>query len=224
MPDRRPEANDRLLDYDDVYEDDWEPAPDEETLPARPRRKLVTPVTAALAAVLVAAAGFIGGVKVQKHQDAGSASSGTPSAFTAGNASGAAGGAGGTRGGFPGRGGGGQAQGNATVGSVTNKHGSTLYVKDGDGNTVRVKTTSHSKINRTASTTSGAIHPGDTVIVQGTKSSSGTIKATQVNATAAGATSGLAGLFGGGGFGGGGGGASQSGAAPSAPTQGADGG
>ena len=53
----------------------------------------------------------------------------------------------GARGGFPGRGG---AQGNATVGSVANKHGSTLYVKDSDGNTVRVKTTSHSKINRTA--------------------------------------------------------------------------
>jgi hypothetical protein len=79
---------------------------------------------------------------------------------------------------------------------------------------VRVKTTSHSKINRTAATTADAIHPGDTVIVQGTKSSSGTITATQINATASGATGGLAGLFGaGGGFGGGqGGGQAQSGA------------
>jgi hypothetical protein len=211
MPDRRPEADDRLLDYDDdVYEDDWEPAPDEETLPARPRRRLVTPVTAALAAVLVAAIGFIGGVQVQKHQGGGAGNTATPAAFAgAGGGGGAA-----ARGGFPGRAGGGAAQGNATVGSVANKHGSTLYVKDSDGNTVRVKTTSHSKINRTASTTAGAIHPGDTVIVQGTKSSSGTITATQINATTSGATGGLAGLFGaGGGFGGGqGGGQAQSGA------------
>ena len=74
------------------------------------------------------------------------------------------------------------------IGSVADKHGSTLYVKDRDGNTVRVKTSSHSKIDRTASTSAGAIHPGDTVIVQGTSHPDGSITATQVNATAAGAT------------------------------------
>ena len=97
---------------------------------------------------------------------------------------------------------------------MANKHGSTLYVKDSNGNTVRVKTTSHSKINRTASTSVGAIHPGDTVIVQGTKSAGGTVTATQINATSSSAASGLAGLFGGGGGfpgagAGGGGGAPQ---------------
>ena len=127
----------------------------------------------------------------------------------------------GARGGFPGRGG---AQGNATVGSVANKHGSTLYVKDSDGNTVRVKTTSHSKVNRTATASVGAIHPGDTVIVQGTKSAGGTITATQINATSSSAAGGLAGLlrrrrrvprwWGGGGGGG---------AARSAPPQGSGG-
>jgi hypothetical protein len=217
MPDR----DDRLLDLDDdavdEYEDDWEPTPEERALPPRPRRRLVTPASATLAAVLIAAVGFIGGVEVQKGQ-----------ADPAGAAGGAAGGAalaagatgGGTRGGFAGRGG---AQANATVGSVSNKRGSTLYVKDSDGNTVRVKTTSHSKINRTAPASAGAIHPGDTVIVQGTKSSSGTITATQINATSSSAASGLAGLFGGGGFGGGGrgGGGGAGGAAQGAPPQGA---
>jgi hypothetical protein len=82
---------------------------------------------------------------------------------------------------------------------VVNKRGSTLYVKDSDGTTVRVKTSSHSKISRTATASAGAIHPGDTVIVQGTKSSSGTIAATRINATSSSAASGLAGLFGGGG-------------------------
>jgi hypothetical protein len=195
--------HDTKPDYD--LDDDWEA--DEEPLPKRPRRRLVTPISATLAGALVGALGFIGGVEVQKSQDDGSSGgNGTAAAFAS------AGGGGAARGGF-GRGGGagpqgtggpGGAQSNATVGSVANKKGSTLYVKDSDGNLVRVKTTSHSKINRTASTTAGTIHPGDTVIVQGTKSSSGTITATQIQATSPSATSGLAGLFGGG-FGGGGG-------------------
>jgi uncharacterized protein DUF5666 len=212
MPDR----DDRLLDLDDAdtYEDDWEPAPEESALPPRPRRRLVTPASAALAAVVIAAVGFIGGVEVQKGQadDAGAAGG------AAGGAAVAAGATGGARGGFAGRGG---AQGNATIGSVSNKHGSTLYVKDGNGNTVRVKTTSHSKINRTATASAGAIHPGDTVIVQGTKSSNGTITATQINATSSSAAGGLAGLFGGGGGAGFGGGGSQGGGGAGALPQGA---
>ena len=160
MPDR----DDRLLDLDDdvdAYEDDWEPAPEERALPPRRRRRLVTPASAALAAVLIGALGFIGGVEVQKGQ---ADSAGAP----AGGAGAARGRRSGRRrrrrgrgagGGFAGPGG---AQGNATIGSVANKRGSTLYVKDSDGNTIRVKTTSHSKINRTATATAGAIHPGDT--------------------------------------------------------------
>jgi hypothetical protein len=208
MPDR----DDRLLDLDDdvdAYEDDSEPAPTERALPPRRRRRLVTPASAALAAVLIGALGFIGGVEVQKGQaDSGDgATAGSTGAARAGVGGGAAGAGGAARGGFAGPGG---AQSNATVGSVANKRGSTLYVKDSDGNTIRVKTTSHSKINRTATASAGAIHPGDTVVVQGTKSSSGTVTATQINATSSAAASGLAGLFGGGGglrgFGGGGGG------------------
>jgi hypothetical protein len=152
-------------------------------LPRRPRRKLVTPLTATLAAVLIAALGFIGGVQVQKSS---SDSSGSPRA------------AGFTRGG----GGGGFTPGggnsNATVGTVANVNGKTLYVTDSSGATIRVKTTGNSKIARTAVAKVGQVHPGDTVIVQGTKSSSGTVKATSVTATAKNATSGIAGLFGGG--------------------------
>jgi hypothetical protein len=86
---------------------------------------------------------------------------------------------------------------------------------------VRVKTTSHSKINRTASASAGAIHPGDTVIVQGTKSSNGTITATQINATSSSAAGGLAGLFGGGGGAGFGGGSGPGGGGAGAAPQGA---
>jgi hypothetical protein len=198
---------------DDDLMYDWEPE-DEDPLPKRPRHRhrLVTPISATLAGALVAALGFIGGVEVQKGQGNGSNASNTGNGSAAAfpgagggpggfNRSGGSGGVGPRSGGGPGG-----AQSNATVGSVANKKGSTLYVKDSDGNLVRVKTTSHSKINRTASTSAGAIHPGDTVIVQGSKAKNGTVTATQINATAAGASSGLGGLFGGGGGLGGGGG------------------
>jgi hypothetical protein len=202
---------------DDDYEDDWDPVDDDGTLPPRPRRRLLTPLSALFAAVVVAALGFYGGVQVQKHQDKGSGGGANALAASFGTrgARGAGGGAGG--GGFGG-GGGGPAGGGATIGSVANKNGSTLYVKDADGNTVKVKTTSQSTINRMAQSSVGAIHPGDTVIVQGTTSSSGTVTASQITATAAGTTGGL---FGGGGFGGGfgsgGGGGGQGGGAGAAP-------
>jgi hypothetical protein len=196
---------------DSIHEDDellydWEPD-DDEPLPKRPRRRLVTPISAALAGALVGALGFIGGVEVQKGQGNGSNGSNASAGAFAGARSGGAGGNAGA-GGAPQFGAGpGGAGGGATIGSVANKKGSTLYVKDSDGNLVKVKTNSHSKINRTASTSAGAIHPGDTVIVQGSTAKDGTVTASQIQATAAGATGGLGRLFGGGGggFGGGGG-------------------
>ena len=155
-----------------------------EELPRRPRRKLVTPLTATLAAVLIAALGFIGGVQVQKS------SADAPSGGGGGFARGGAG-----AGGFSPTGG----SSDATVGTVANIDGKTLYVTDSSGATIRVKTTSNSKIARTAVAKVGAVHPGDTVIVQGTKASSGTVKASSVTATAKNASSGLAGRFGSGG-------------------------
>lgn len=152
-----------------------------EELPRRPRRNLVTPLTATLAAVVIAALGFIGGVQVQKS------SADTPSGGLARG--------GGAAGGFSPTGG----SSDATVGTVANVDGKTLYVTDSSGATIRVKTTSNSKIARTAVAKVGAVHPGDTVIVQGAKASSGTVKATSVTATAKNATSGLGGLLRGGG-------------------------
>ena len=155
MPDR----DDRLLDLDDdvdAYEDDWEPAPEERALPPRRRRRLVTPASAALAAVLIAALGFIGGVEVQKGQADSAGGARRRRRRGARRACGA--GAGAAAGARRLRRAAAAPRATPTIGSVANKHGSTLYVKDSDGNTVRVKTTSHSKINRTASTSVGA-HP-----------------------------------------------------------------
>jgi hypothetical protein len=193
---------------DDGRDADWGDDEPTEVLPPRRRRRLATPATAVLAAALIGALGFYGGVEVQKHRGAGPSANAAPAGATgAGAVAGAGRGA-------AGRGG----RANATTGSVTSKKGGTLYVKGTDGTTVKVRTTHTSKVNRTASTTAGAIHPGDTVVVQGTTAKSGTVTATQITATSAGALSNGGGPFGGGGlFGGGGrggGGAPPGGAQP----------
>jgi hypothetical protein len=189
------------------YEDEPETG-----MPPRSRRRLVTPVTTGLVAVLLAAAGFIGGVEVQKGQGSGGGAGAAASAGAAGNATfGAAGGARaggfgggpGAAGGAPGAGG----AGNVTFGTVANKSGNTLYVTDSSGKTIRVQTTASSKITRTAANSVHGVYPGDTVVVQGSTASNGTIKATTVRATSKTAAASGGGGFGGGGFGGGGGGA-----------------
>ncbi|WP_051324572.1 hypothetical protein [Candidatus Solirubrobacter pratensis] len=166
-------------------------------LPRRPRRKLVTPLTASLTAVLLAALGFIGGVQMQKSSGSTPSTGGAAAGgFARGGGAGGGGAAGGRAGGGAGFGGGGAGGADATTGSVANVDGKTLYVTDSSGNTIRVKTTGSSKVTRTATSKATDVHPGDTVIVQGTKSSSGTVTATSITATAKNATSGLAGLFG----------------------------
>jgi hypothetical protein len=155
--------------------------PDGDALPRRPRRRLLTPVTGGLAAIIVAAAGFAGGVQLEKAQ----ASTGTTAAAPAGPA------AGGPRAGFGGFGGaagagagGGAASGSAVTGTVSYEKGNTLYVKGADGTTVKVTVANGAKVTRTASTDASNVHPGDTVVVQGSKGKSGTVTASTVTATA----------------------------------------
>jgi hypothetical protein len=171
--------------YDDEHlEWDADPDADEDAVPARPRRRLLTPVTGGLVAVILVAGGFVGGVEVQKRQGSGSAASGLP----AGVAARLAGGGSGAGGGAAGAGSG--AASSATVGTVANVKGSTLYVTGTDGTTVKVRTRSSSKVTRNAASTPGAVHPGDTVVVQGDRAASGTITATSVTATAKGVSAG----------------------------------
>jgi hypothetical protein len=153
----------------------------ETELPARTRRKLVTPVTAALLAVVLIALGFTGGVLVQKSTGASTstAATGRPN-FAGGGPPGAQQGRGGTQ-----AGGGAQ----ATIGEVASKDGRTLYVKGSDGNTIKVRLGANAKVARTAGAGAKAIHPGDTVVVQGAAGSNGTVKATSVTATASGVQS-----------------------------------
>jgi hypothetical protein len=225
-------------------EDSWAPELfDDPPITPRARRRLVTPVTVGLGAILLATAGFIGGVEVQKSQQGSggglqrAALASGAGAGAAGAGAGAAAGAAGARG-FGGRAGGGtaaaggaaggQAQGDTTFGSVADKKGSSLYVQGADDTTVRVKTNAQSKVTRNAAASARGIYPGDTVVVQGTKAKDGSIVATQITATAKSAAA-SGGGFAGGGFGGGGfrrgfgGGAAGGGAAGGAAGGGAAG-
>jgi hypothetical protein len=179
---------------------------------ARPRRRLLTPPTVILAIVLFAVVGFLVGVKVEKGQVSPSAAgrTGAASAATggarraggagrtaAGGTTGAAGAAGAfaAGGGFGGGGAASSAAGPVTTGTVQSTSGTTLYVENAAGNTVAVKTSQSTQVTRTVDSTPSAVHPGETVVIQGTTGPDGSINAVTIrsNATAAAELSGLTG-------------------------------
>jgi hypothetical protein len=140
----------------------------EDEPPRRPRRKTLTPVTGSLVAVILAAGGFAGGVTLQKNRGAATVSPARTGFPT---------------GGPPGLGQ--QASSDATSGTVSYAKGDVFYVKDGEGNTVKVQVKSSADVTRTASSDSDKIQPGDSVVVEGAANSKGTVTATAVTATQA---------------------------------------
>jgi hypothetical protein len=201
-----------LVAYDSATEDpgDWE-EPIEE-LPRRPRRRLLgkggNPLALSLLGVLLIACGFIGGVLIEK----GETSSSSPAASGAGGASGLASRFAALRGGASGAGssttGGAAAQSSGgstgagagftrpTSGTVAYLAGSTLYVTNSEGNTVKVKTSAGTTVNKTVKSTVKDIHPGETVTVTGATGSNGAVTAELISAGSSGG--GLSALFGGG--------------------------
>jgi hypothetical protein len=169
-------------------------------LTRRPRVRLPS-VTLILAVIVVAGAGFLGGALVGKHY--GGSSSGSLAAAFGRLAAGASASASaspgastgsGTRAGFPGRSGGGLfGGGNATIGSIKLIDGSTVYVQTTAGDIVQVATSSATKVTVSSTVPVKDLKPGETVIVEGTKNSSGAIAATSISQTSAG----LGGGFGG---------------------------
>jgi hypothetical protein len=192
MPDRSSAPHpDAVRDDPLLPDDDWEPGADDPMVPSgRRRHRLVKPLTVALTGLMLATAGFIAGVQVQKRQkDGGSATAvARPGGFP--GAGGATGGAGSANGGA--------AQEQPTVGTVANKKGGTLYVESVDRATIRVKTNAQSKVTRNAASSPRGIYPGDTVVVQGTKNEDGSVVATQITATSATAAASGGGIPGGG--------------------------
>jgi hypothetical protein len=150
-------------------------------LAAPPRRKLPW-LTLLLAGGLVAGAGFIGGVLVEKSQ--GHTSSGTAGRNFSTSGRTGAGGAGGFGGGGFGGGaggfGGGAAGGGTTVGTVKLVDGSTIYVTDTSGNIVKVTTGGSTKVSIAQSGKVGQLKPGATVTVRGTANANGDVAASTV--------------------------------------------
>jgi hypothetical protein len=166
-------------------------------LTRRPRVKLPS-VTLILAVIVVAGAGFLGGALVGKHYGS-SSSGGLAAAFgrlaasaSASASTGARTGTG-TRSGFAGGGGGLFGSGNATIGEIKLIDGKTVYVQTAAGDVVQVATSSATKVTVSSTVPVKDLQPGETVIVEGSKNSSGAIAATSISQTSAG----LGGGFGG---------------------------
>lgn len=178
------EATD-VLEIEPLAEEGEWPEAEHAALPGRRGLAgLLTPLRVALVCLLIAAAGFIAGVLVQK----GSAGGESSNPFGSG--------------GPPGLGSGGDSQdggglasafGGGTMGTVATVDGGTLYVTDGQGNTFKVLTGGATKVTRSAEAKAREIHPGDTVVIQGQQRKNGTVKAQSINATAEGASTGFPG-------------------------------
>jgi hypothetical protein len=148
---------------------------------------------AVLLVLLVASVGIWGGAYMQRHSSSSSTTAGA-SAFSSFASR------------FRGTGTGGStpsaASSDITAGTVTDIIGNTLYVTTSSGSLVAVDVGSTTTVDRNAKSSLSALKPGDTVTVQGTKGSNGSVTAASVSATQAGVTT--VGGFGGRGFGGGG--------------------
>ncbi|MGE4425723.1 MAG: hypothetical protein AB7G37_04630 [Solirubrobacteraceae bacterium] len=198
-----PPYDDTEIDLpDEGWVDGREPSP---PAPNRSRFQRLAPIV--LAAVVLVGVGFIGGVQVQKGRDDGGGGFGaraTAGGFPGGGgvARGGAPAGGGTPGGgtssVAGGAGGGSASGagggsagttsGVTVGTVKNVKGTRMVVEDGDGTTVEVRVGDQAKVQRLSHSSVNGVHPGDTVIVQGTSREDGGVTATNVQATAPGIT------------------------------------
>jgi hypothetical protein len=171
----------------DRPEQDWDGFEDE-PLPGRPRRKVLTWWSAGLFALILCAVGFYAGVRVEKGQ---LSSSSSTSAFSAAAAtaarSGAAGAAGRTGAGFRAGvfGAAGAGAGGGTFGTVSSVSGNSLFVTDTSGNTIKVSLSSATKVTKNVGVGKKAVRPGDLVVVSGAKGTNGTVSATTVSDTGA---------------------------------------
>jgi Domain of unknown function (DUF5666) len=180
-------------DFDGRRNDGWDDDGDD-AIPPRPRGRLLRPLPLILIAVVIAAAGFLGGVLAQKGSEgssgaaAGLGAGGLPNFAALKEGAAEAGGAesGGaesktSEAGTPNFG----ASEAAASGTVSSVEGQTIYVKESDGTTVAVKVGDGATVTRDSNVSAKKIHPGDTVTVEGSKHGS-TVRASSVSATESG--------------------------------------
>jgi hypothetical protein len=177
-------------------QDEWLAEPEE--LPRRPRRRLfgtgANPIFLALLGALLIACGFIGGVLIEKGETSSGSGAGTGAAASlasrfralrGGTGSASAGAAAGSSAGFT----------RPTAGTVAYLAGSTLYVLNSEGNTVKVTTSPATSVTKTVNASVKGIHPGETVTVTGSTGSNGAVSAETISVGSS--AGGLAALFGG---------------------------
>jgi hypothetical protein len=153
----------------------WDDDGDDDVIPPRPRGRLLRPLPLALIALIIAAAGFLGGIEAQKGSEGGSGAAAGPGGGGLPNFAALKEGAGPTTGGASA----------STNGTVTSVEGHTIYVKESDGTTVAVKVGDGATVTRDSNVAAKKVHPGDTVTVEGSKHGS-TVKASSVSATESG--------------------------------------
>ena len=147
----------------------------------RPRRRFFNRRSAVLAAIITCAGGFYAGISVEKSQLASTATTATPAAAAAAGP--------GFAGGFPGAGrfgggaggAGGAGGGSASIGTISSVNGNTVYLTDATGNTLKVTLSSTTELTKSLGVSKSALHPGDSVVIQGVKNSGGTLVATSVS-------------------------------------------
>jgi hypothetical protein len=163
-----------LVDLDDISPDD--------TLAADVRRKrITTPLTRVLLAIVVVGVAMLGGALLDRWQRPASSGSSSLAAIAAqfrnGGPSGASGGSGAS-----GANGAGGLGGGATIGTVKLVDGTNVYVTDLQGKTVKVTTKPSTTVSVTKTGKTSDLAPGSTVIVQGKQSSDGaSIAATSIS-------------------------------------------
>jgi hypothetical protein len=166
------DAHDKSLDDHDVAQ---------EPIPGRPRRRLINKWSVTLLAVLFAAVGFLGGIKIEKGQQTTGSTFGAATAGKGARATGSAP----TFGGAPG---GTAAGGGDTSGTVSSVSGKTIYLKSTSGDTVKVTLSSATKVSKSQTVSSDSLRPGDTIVVTGVTGSDGTISAATVTDSGASTT------------------------------------
>jgi hypothetical protein len=175
----------------DTHEHDWDTEEQQPSMTSgRPRRRFFNRRSAALAAVITCAAGFYAGIRVEKGQLSSTTSAASTSATGARTGTAAAGGAGGFAGRFGGGGGAAGGGGTASLGTISSVNGKTIYLTDTTGNTVKVTLSSSTKLTKSLGVSKSSLHPGDSVVIQGVKNSTGTLVATSVSDSGARTTGG----------------------------------
>jgi hypothetical protein len=159
-------------DTDVLFRDDVD---DIEEMPTRASRRIVTAWTVVFAALVVAGAGFVAGIQIEKRNAPQAAASGLPPGLRAfENGGGFAGGQ------LPAA----ATQGEAgTTGTVKLVDGANVYITTSDGSTVKVSTSSSSKVTKSVDAAVSELKAGDTIVVQGTTGADGTIAASSITQT-----------------------------------------